>query len=146
MSFLRLRKEAVSKSFAPKPCVVDLHPDRPIARGMAPHRGPVVVARLPADPTFAEIEALGGIVEKHPEGHPVAGDSVWISGEVPRLTEYEEGIIGGMRWVPSKDDGRGEWISDEVCGLKLSFSLHLTQLFSISWMNDTLWSMLLGRV
>ncbi|KAF7315560.1 Metallo-beta-lactamase protein [Mycena indigotica] len=93
-------------------CVVDCHPNRPISRGMA--RGPLydtVFAALPDDPTFEQIAAAGGLVEKHAEGHAVAGGGVWISGEIPRVTPFEGGIPGGKRWVA--EDG-GRWISDEL--------------------------------
>ncbi|KAJ7703090.1 hypothetical protein B0H17DRAFT_1157200 [Mycena rosella] len=106
ISFLNLRTRNGPE------CVVDCHPDRPISRGMA--RGPLfdkVFAALPDDPTFEEIEAAGGVVEKHASGHAVAAGSVWISGEIPRVTAFEAGVPGGKRWV--SDDG-GKWISDEL--------------------------------
>ncbi|KAF9024861.1 hypothetical protein BDZ89DRAFT_1068796 [Hymenopellis radicata] len=80
-------------------CVMDVHPSRPYARGIAP--GPnydKVICSLPADPEFAEMEALGGVVEKHADEHVVAGGTVYVSGAIPRVTPYEQGILGGMRW------------------------------------------------
>ncbi|KAJ7497402.1 beta-lactamase-like protein [Mycena latifolia] len=106
VSFLNLRTRNGPE------CVVDCHPDRPLSRGMA--RGPVydkVFCALPDDPTFEEIEAAGGVVEKHSQGHAVAGGGVWVSGEIPRITSFEDGIPGGKRWVA--EDG-GKWISDEL--------------------------------
>ncbi|KAG6813565.1 hypothetical protein H0H92_009957 [Tricholoma furcatifolium] len=74
LSFLDYRR-----TFAPQsPCVVDVHPDRPLARGIAP--GPnfdKVICSLPEDPTFELIENAGGIVEKGRDGHAVAGSTVW---------------------------------------------------------------------
>ncbi|KAJ7217946.1 beta-lactamase-like protein [Mycena pura] len=93
-------------------CIVDCHPDRPISRGMA--RGPLydkVFGALRSDPTFEEIEAAGGIVEKHAECHTVAAGAVWVSGEIPRISPFEVGMPGAMRWVA--EDG-GKWISDEL--------------------------------
>ncbi|KAJ6499998.1 beta-lactamase-like protein [Mycena vitilis] len=93
-------------------CVVDCHPDRPISRGMA--RGPLydkVFGALPDDPSFEEIKAAGGIVEKHAKAHTVAGGAVWVSGEISRITSFEGGIAGAKRWVA--EDG-GKWISDEL--------------------------------
>ena len=84
-------------------CIVDVHPDRPVARGIAP--GPdfdKVVCALPRDPTIDEIEKAGGKVERHAEGHAVANGTVWVSGEIPRVTEFEGGLRGGMRFVDSK--------------------------------------------
>lgn len=123
LSFLSFRNDAleVSNQAAPVACCIDVHPDRPTARGIAP--GPnydKVICALPFDPTFEEIERLGGVVDKHNEGHAVAGGTVWVSGEIPRQTEYETGLMGGMRWV--EEEGVGKWISDPV-GLKFYFLL-----------------------
>jgi 7,8-dihydropterin-6-yl-methyl-4-(beta-D-ribofuranosyl)aminobenzene 5'-phosphate synthase len=120
LSFLDLRRSRTVESGVPaSPIVVDLHPDRPVARGIAP--GPTydkVLCALPFDPTFQAIEAAGGVVEKHAEGHAVAGGAVWVSGEIPRVTEFETGILGGLRWT-QKSTGEspkldGEWVSDGV--------------------------------
>jgi 7,8-dihydropterin-6-yl-methyl-4-(beta-D-ribofuranosyl)aminobenzene 5'-phosphate synthase len=113
LSFLSLRQNAVeSSNQTAVACTVDVHPDRPIARGIAP--GPAydkVLCALPSDPTFEAIEKLKGIVDKQKEGHTVAGGSVWVSGEIPRQTEFETGLSGGMRWV--EEEG-GKWVSDPV--------------------------------
>lgn len=112
-SFLRMRNEAAAKNPGTKPCVVDLHPNRPLARGIAPPPHSAILCRLPPDPTFEEVESLGAVVEKHAEGHAVAGGTVWVSGEIPRVTSYEGGILGGVRWV-TQGAGQGEWVRDEV--------------------------------
>ncbi|KAF9268955.1 hypothetical protein L218DRAFT_954379 [Marasmius fiardii PR-910] len=105
LSFLKYRRD--HSSDAP-PCTIDVHPDRPIARGMAP--GPTytkVIAGLQRDPALEAIEELGGKIEKHAENHSVANGTVWVSGEIPRVTDFEsEGLKGHMRW---KD---GEWVSE----------------------------------
>ncbi|KAI0093388.1 metallo-beta-lactamase protein [Irpex rosettiformis] len=107
LAFLRARNKAVSlasQTTQPAPCVFDLHPDRPIARGIAP--GGKVIARLPDDPTFEQIQELGGVVEKSSEGHVVADGTVYVSGEIPRVTGFEQGLLGAVRW-------KGEWVSEE---------------------------------
>ncbi|EJF58234.1 hypothetical protein DICSQDRAFT_91068 [Dichomitus squalens LYAD-421 SS1] len=109
LSFLRYRKAHVPAD-AP-PCVVDLHPDRPVARGISPHNTGKVIGRLPPDPEFAQIEELGGVVEKHADGHTVAGGTVWVSGEIPRVTHFEGGLPGAVRWF--EKDGKGEWEKEE---------------------------------
>lgn len=81
---------------------MDLHPDRPIARGIAPPPGDEVIARLAEDPRFEEMQALGAEVELHAEPHVVAGGAVYVSGEIPRLTSFEQGLVGGMRWTKEK--------------------------------------------
>ncbi|TFK73977.1 hypothetical protein BDN72DRAFT_956061 [Pluteus cervinus] len=93
--------------------VIDVHPDRPEARGIAP--GPnfnKVICAIPVDPKFDEIEGLGGVLEKRKEGHSVASGMVWVSGEIPRVTEWEEGILGGMRWVVGEENGNGRWVNE----------------------------------
>ena len=131
LSFLSFRNDALrleDQASPPGACCVDVHPDRPSARGIAP--GPSydkVICALPFDPTFEEIERLGGVVDRHKEGHAVAGGTVWVSGEIPRQTEYETGLMGGMRWV-EEAEGVGKWVSDPV-GFKfiyffLEFHIH----------------------
>jgi len=119
LSILDLRRSrAVESAVPPSPIVIDLHPDRPVARGIAP--GPTydkVLCALPFDPTFQAIEAAGGVVEKHVEGHAIAGGAVWVSGEIPRVTEFESGIPGGMRCtqksVEESPGADGKWVSDQ---------------------------------
>ncbi|KAI0689972.1 beta-lactamase-like protein [Cytidiella melzeri] len=113
LAFLRARNKAVS-ALSPEvsePCVFDLHPDRPIARGIAPNGK--IACRLPDDPTFEQIEALGGVVEKHAEGHFVADGTVYVSGEIPRVTEFEQGLLGAVRWKEGENWVAEEHIMDE---------------------------------
>ncbi|KAG6879662.1 hypothetical protein C0992_013198 [Termitomyces sp. T32_za158] len=109
LSFLNLRQ-----SLEPRhPCVVDVHPDRPLARGIAP--GPnfdTVACSLPRDPTFELIENAGGIVEKSSKGHTVAGNTIWVSGEIPRVTSFEAGMLGGMRWFQEPNE-EGQWRQEQ---------------------------------
>ena len=115
LAFLKHRR--VNTPPGTPPCVADLHPSRPIARGIAPvSAGGRVVGRLPDDPTFEQIEALGGVVERHAEGHAVAGDTVWVSGEIARVTHFEGGLPSGVRWVEKEGGGHleGEWVKEEV--------------------------------
>ncbi|KAK7053340.1 hypothetical protein VNI00_003966 [Paramarasmius palmivorus] len=109
LSFLELRNQGKDRDVSSRPtCVVDVHPDRPVARGIAP--GPSydkVVCRLMEDPSFEAIAEAGGLVEEHSEGHAVAQGTVWVSGEIPRVTDFESaGLLGAMRW---KD---GQWVSE----------------------------------
>ncbi|KAI0644381.1 beta-lactamase-like protein [Trametes meyenii] len=135
LSFLRYRQDQAPPRFASRsgsdsdstnvttgtpPCIVDLHPDRPIARGIAPaSAGGKVIGRLAADPTFEEIAALGGVVETHAEGHAVAGGTMWVSGEISRVTHFEGGLPGGVRWVEKtraqgeESGAGGEWVKEE---------------------------------
>lgn len=116
LSFLHMRSHD-----APK-CVVDLHPDRPTARGIAiPPTYETIIGRLPADPTFELIEAAGGIVEKHTEGHTIADATVYVSGAIPRVTPFEEGLPGGVRFVEDDHSECGRWTSEPVCHAQVSF-------------------------
>jgi len=125
LSFLKFRNEVEAKELdsSPKPgignmkkkkkvskVVVDLHPDRPIARGIRPLDVGKVIGRLPDDPSFSAIESAGAVVETHAEGHVVAGGTVYVSGEIPRVTYFEQGLIGSVRWVESPTGA--DWISE----------------------------------
>ncbi|KAJ1304836.1 hypothetical protein OPQ81_005970 [Rhizoctonia solani] len=119
IALARAKKQAKSnhsKSDSP-PVVVDLHPDRPIARAIAPPPSGKVICRLPEDPTHSDVLTAGGVVETHAEGHLVAGNSVWVSGEIPRVTSFETGLLGGVRWrefhSTASEEARGEWVPEE---------------------------------
>lgn len=135
LSFLKLRRNVGFTGSIP--CVVDVHPDRPISRGIAP--GPnfdKVICALPPDPTFDSITEAGGMVEKHAEGHATAGGTVWVSGEIPRVSAFEDGILGGMRWIG--DRRAGEWIREQVMSMSELF-IKLTLIReSTLWMKGTL--------
>lgn len=122
ISFLQFRNESnLHQSLSVEPCVADVHPNRPFARGIAPGpRYDKVIARLPPDPTFEQIEAAGATVEKHAEGHLVAGDMVWVSGEITRVTSFETGLPGAKRFE------QGVWTDELVSGYG-HMSPHSTQ-------------------
>jgi 7,8-dihydropterin-6-yl-methyl-4-(beta-D-ribofuranosyl)aminobenzene 5'-phosphate synthase len=74
-----------------EPPLVDLHPDRPDQRGGLLPTG--TFALLPPEPTFDEITAAGGRIERHDEDHVVAGLFLG-SGLIERVTAYETGLPG----------------------------------------------------
>lgn len=115
LSLMKFRNEVQKRESATNviPLVADLHPNRPTARGFAPPPSDKAVFRLPEDPSFAAIEALRGVVEKHAEPHIVAGGGVYVSGEIPRVTDFEQGLVGGLRWSEG-ENGSGHWIPDPV--------------------------------
>lgn len=92
----------------PPKVVVDVHPDRPDYRGMLTPWGSIV--SLEADPAFEEIEEAGGVVSRQGELHPVLDGFFLTSGAIPRVTSYEAGIRGGMRF----SEADGQWTSDEA--------------------------------
>jgi 7,8-dihydropterin-6-yl-methyl-4-(beta-D-ribofuranosyl)aminobenzene 5'-phosphate synthase len=79
---------------------------------MAPRDG--CIPRLPEDPTFQELEAAGARLELHREGHAVGDGAVWVSREVPRVTDFEIDLVGGMRWYEDQEEGKGEWRPEPV--------------------------------
>ena len=103
----------------PKGVVADVHPARPDYRGFV--LGETIVS-LQADPTFEELESAGATVSKQAETHTVLDNLFLISGEIPRLTPYETGLKGAMRYDREEND----WFSDEsitderflMCNLK----------------------------
>nr|OQO22069.1 hypothetical protein B0A51_09817 [Rachicladosporium sp. CCFEE 5018] len=86
---------------------IDLHPARPDFRGVQPPGMPVF--SLEADPTFESIEGAGGVVEKSDQVHDVLDGHFAVSGEIPRVTDYEVGLKFGVRF----DSETGKWGSDE---------------------------------
>ena len=93
------------------PPVVDLHPDRPDQRGTRMADGRVVF--LPDEPTFADVEAAGAVVERHADRHPVGG-LLTGSGAIPRVTDYETGLPGHLTFR-GDDVVEDPLIMDERC-------------------------------
>ncbi|KAF6816743.1 hypothetical protein CMUS01_12225 [Colletotrichum musicola] len=91
--------------------VVDLHPDRPEYRGIATPHGPIC---LEADPAPSEVEQAGARVLLSQDAHSVLDDMFVVSGEISRTTDYEAGLPGGLRFVPSSEaENGGSWVKDE---------------------------------
>lgn len=99
---------------------VDLHPARPDYRGMKPPD--MGVFSFKADPSFWEVEQMGGIVKKNDQPHTVLDDMFLVSGEIPRVTAYEHGLKFGVRYEEKKGDWEEDtMIADErflMCNLK----------------------------
>lgn len=91
---------------AEKPVLVDVPPDRPAYRGVM-FKQPI---SLEADPTLQEIEAAGGKLDGTREVRTTLDGMFLVSGEIPRQTEYESGIRGGIRFEPDT----GKWETDEL--------------------------------
>lgn len=99
---------------------VDLHPKRPDRRGTRPPEMPVTA--MEPDPTLEEIESVGGVVQKHSEAHTVLEDFFLVSGEIPRVTDYEHGLKFGVRYEAEKGYWEDDWkMADErflMCKIK----------------------------
>ena len=89
--------------------VVDVHPDRPTARGIAPPPHGRVVVRLPEDPTLDAVHAAGGRVEAHADAHVVQRGTVFVSGAIPRVVPHERGLPGGSRWIEGRELEDARW-------------------------------------
>lgn len=76
----------------------------------------------------------------------VAGDTVWVSGEIPRVTEWEGGLLGGVRWNEDKRDWVNEEVSPYITFTLLLIRLHTISLNSTSWTSDMLVLMLSEKV
>ncbi|KAI1139736.1 Metallo-hydrolase/oxidoreductase [Hypoxylon sp. FL0543] len=117
LSAIRMIEAAKKGSENAGKVVVDLHPDRPDFRGVMAHE-PI---SLEPDPSFAEIEEAGATVFKSEEVHTALDDTFLISGCIPRLTSYEGGIRGGIRFTSEGKWEKDELIMDErlvMCNLK----------------------------
>lgn len=87
--------------------VVDLHPARPDYRGIQLQE---MTISLEADPSFEEIKNAGVTVSTNADAHTVLDNMFHISGEIPRLTSYENGVKHGMRYNTSENT----WVKDEL--------------------------------
>ncbi|KAJ5288613.1 hypothetical protein N7478_001643 [Penicillium angulare] len=104
---IRMIKDAKRAQGISDNLVVDLHPDRPVYRGIAL---PQQIVSLEADPTFEEISQTGAVIEENDETHTILDDMFLVSGGIPRVTPYETGLKGAVRF----DSESGEWYSDEL--------------------------------
>ncbi len=71
---------------------VDLHPRRPDQRGLMLPTGTLLM--LPEEPGFDDMEKAGGELFLADEAHPICDGFFFASGEIPRVTEYEQGLPG----------------------------------------------------
>ncbi|KAJ5970545.1 uncharacterized protein N7479_000463 [Penicillium vulpinum] len=104
---IRMINDAKQGEGCSEDLVADLHPDRPVYRGIALAEH---IVSLEADPTFEEIASAGAVVDKRSEPHTVLDDFFLVSGEIPRVTPYETGLKNAVRYDPDEED----WFSDEV--------------------------------
>ncbi|KAJ5619854.1 hypothetical protein N7510_003838 [Penicillium lagena] len=86
--------------------VVDLHPDRPAYRGVKSPTGGII--SLEADPSFNAIEAAGAVLVKSDKVHSILDGTFLVSGEIPRVTDYETGMQRAVRFMPETK----EWVTD----------------------------------
>jgi 7,8-dihydropterin-6-yl-methyl-4-(beta-D-ribofuranosyl)aminobenzene 5'-phosphate synthase len=94
---------AAARRAAGRPApLVDLHPDRPDQRGTLGPSGTIIL--LPEEPRFEAIEAAGGRVVRHARAHALGDGFFFGSGEIDRVTAYEQGLVGHHTFR----DGKGQ--------------------------------------
>lgn len=103
---IELVSNARAKAQKP-PVAVEVHPDRPDYRGMRVNEK---IVSMEADPSFESLSPANASMTTSSTPHSVLGGHFLVSGEVPRRTDYELGIRGGLRYV--KEDDR--WVEDEL--------------------------------
>ena len=114
-----IREAKKAKGFDDASLVVDVHPSRPDYRGF--FIGENIVS-LEADPTFDSLMEAGATVVKRSDAHTVLDNMFLVSGEIPRVTPYEQGLHGALQFNGSDQ----EWFTDEkiederflMCNLK----------------------------
>ncbi|KAL1411637.1 hypothetical protein Q8F55_002601 [Vanrija albida] len=118
---LELRNEqAKAEGRTLTPLTVDLHPDRPIRRGIAPLPKRIPTANFLPDPSFDEIAAANGVADLHAEAHEIqvngSTSGIGVSGEIPRVQPFERGLPGAVTWMADGGDepGQGGWCTDEL--------------------------------
>lgn len=115
---IRMINEAKKAQGRTDELVVDLQPDRPVYRGFST---PQTIVSLEADPTFEEITSAGAVIDRQSEAHTILDDMFLVSGEIPRVTPYETGLKGAVRFDPETKD----WISDELIADERFLALNL---------------------
>lgn len=86
---------------------ISLHPERPAYRGIMTPNGPV---SFQADPTLEQLEAAGASPVLESKDHTILDGMFFISGEIPRVTQYETGLANGIRL----NSAEGDWVDDKL--------------------------------
>lgn len=71
-------------------------------------------------PSPAQLEQAGGEVVMGDEARLLLDDLLYLSGEIPRVTPYEKGLLGQVRRTPT-----GEWEQDELILDERFVAVHL---------------------
>lgn len=79
-----------------------------VRRGVRTPAGSVVSFRDP--PATEELKRAGATPKFDAAGRTLAGNLAYLSGEIPRTTEYETGFPGHVAWDGDKED----WVDDPL--------------------------------
>ncbi|KAJ3286699.1 hypothetical protein HK104_008903 [Borealophlyctis nickersoniae] len=93
---IRLCAKARKEQGQDVPVDVDVHPDYPEFRGIE-LKGKKVAWQK--DPTVKQMEDAGAKVHQKDAPHLTCNEFFFVSGEIPRRTEYETGLPQ-IRWFP----------------------------------------------
>ena len=101
------------------PVRVDLHRSRPDSRAIQLPSGSVLPLQ-PETPSFEDLQRLGGEVVLSQEPH-ILSDCFFVSGEIPRRTSYEKGLVGSKRledndWRDDCDVDEERYVAVKVRG------------------------------
>lgn len=107
------------KDAALGPVRLDLHQDRPESRAVQLPSGTTLPLQ-PETPTFEDFRQLGAHLVLSREPH-VVSDCFFVSGEIPRRTSYEKGLVGSKRledndWRDDNDIDEERYVAVKVKG------------------------------
>lgn len=87
--------------------LADIHSSGIVSRGETSTfvEGDVLVHK-PDNPTAKELRELGATVELHSEEHTLCNGCFYVSGHIPRKTEFEKGLPGHVTLM------NGKWVLD----------------------------------
>lgn len=94
-----------------KEVVFHLNPGMFYQRATTSHGGEICPFKKV--PTIKELEQKGAVVLNTNEPRLLLDDLFYLSGEIPRITEYEKGFPGHVRQTPSGEWEDDPWIMDE---------------------------------
>ena len=93
----------------PQPVLVDLQSSDIKCRGRPAEEGDIsrIIPHKPDNPSAMELTSLGARAEKHSDEHNLCNDFFYISGYIPRISDYEVGIPNHASLID------GKWVLDE---------------------------------
>jgi len=94
-----------------KEVVFHLNPGMFYQRATTSHNGEICPFKRV--PTVKELEQKGAVVVNSDEPRLLLDDMFYLSGEIPRVTEYEKGFPGHVRQVSNDEWEDDPWILDE---------------------------------
>ena len=88
-----------------------LNPGMFYQRATTSHHGEICPFKKIASVT--ELEMRGAVVVNEDAPRLLLNDMFYLSGEIPRITEYEKGFPGHVRQLPNGEWEADQWIMDE---------------------------------